>query len=160
MRIKTKAFGEIEILEERIIHIEEGIIGFKETKDYVLLNAGEDSPFMWLQAIDRPDLAFIVISPTVFRPDYKLEVESRDLASIGLEDLHDATILAIVVVPDDPSKMTANLQAPIVINSRNWQGKQMISTNPDYTVRHYILEEMKAAIEKRSKEDASSCKKT
>lgn len=148
MKIKTKPFGEIEISEERIIHIEEGIIGFKETKDYVLVNAGEGSPFMWLQAVDRPDLAFIVIPPGAFRPGYKLEVTGTDLASIDLKDLKDAVILAIVVVPDDPSKMTANLQAPVVINSKSWQGKQMISTNPNYTIRHYILEEMQQILAK------------
>lgn len=149
MKIKTKPFGEIEISQERIIHIEEGIIGFKEVKDYVLLNAGEKSPFMWLQAVERPDLAFIVIPPTTFCPDYKLEGNKEDLATIGLkEDLAEVAVLAIVVVPDDPSKMTANLQAPVVINSSSWRGKQMITTNPKYTVRHFILEEMQALLEK------------
>lgn len=151
MKIETKPFGEIEISEERIIHIEEGIIGFKEIKDYVLLNADEGSPFMWLQAIEKPDLAFIVIPPTTFRPDYKLEVSKEDLASINLKDPNEAAILAIVVIPDEPSKMTANLQAPVVINSKTWQGRQMISSNPKYSVRHYILEEMKILQKQDSK---------
>jgi flagellar assembly factor FliW len=149
MKIKTKALGEIEISEERIIHLEEGIIGFKDIKEYVLLNAGEQSPFMWLQSIKEPDLAFIVIPPSSFYPDYKLEVAKEDLDAIGLDNLDDAAILAIVVVPEDPSKMSANLLAPIVINSKTWKGRQMISTNPKYTVRHYIIEEMQALIKKK-----------
>ncbi len=158
MKIETKPFGEIEISEERIIRIEEGIIGFKGIKDYVLLNAGEGSPFMWLQAVEKPDLAFIVIPPTAFRPDYKLEVDKENLASINLKDPNEAAVLAIVVIPDEPSKMTANLQAPVVINSKTWQGKQMISTNPKYTVRHYILEEMKVLQKKNSNEEKQDSK--
>lgn len=149
MRIKTKPFGEIEILDDRIIHIEEGIIGFKDIKEYVLLNAGEGSPFMWLQAVREPDLAFIVIPPSSFCPDYKLEVTKEDLNSIGLENPDDAVILSIVVVPEDPSRMTANLLAPVVVNPKTWQGKQMISTNPRYNVRHNIIEEMQAFVKEK-----------
>lgn len=142
LKLKSKPFGEIEIENPVIIEIKEGIIGFESKKQYVLLDSKEEGIFKWLQSADDPDLAFIVISPEIFHPNYKLEVSGEDLKSIGLESSKEAVCLVIVVVPDDPSKMSANLQAPIVINPKSFLAKQMISTNPQYTVRHYILDEM------------------
>lgn len=142
LRLKSKPFGEIEIENPVIIEVKEGIIGFESRKQYILLDTKEEGIFKWLQSTDDPDLAFIVISPEVFCPNYKLEASKEDLRSIGLESSEEAVCLAIVVVPEDPSRMSANLQAPIVINPKNFLAKQIISTNPQYTVRHYILDEM------------------
>ncbi|MEW5767167.1 MAG: flagellar assembly protein FliW [bacterium] len=144
MRITTKPFGEIEIAEESIIEVKEGIIGFPRLTRYVILNSEGGGPFKWFQSVDRADLAFVVISPYEFRPDYTLDVNKSDLDSIGLADPSKAVILSIVVIPDDPSLMTANLQGPLVINPRTKQSKQMISNNPQYSVRHYIIQEMQA----------------
>jgi flagellar assembly factor FliW len=51
-------------------------------------------------------------------------------------------ILAIVTVPGDSSRMTANLQGPLVINRRTHVGRQSISPDPRWAVRHVILEEL------------------
>lgn len=142
LKLKSKPFGEIEIENPVIIEVKEGIIGFESKKQYILLDSKEEGIFKWLQSTDDPDLAFIVISPEIFYPNYKLEAGREDLKSIGLERSEEAVCLAIVVVPEDPSKMSANLQAPIVINPKNFLAKQIISTNPQYTVRHYILDEI------------------
>lgn len=144
LRIKTKPLGEIEVAKESIIEVKEGIIGFPGLNRYILLNSEGGGPFEWFQSVDRVDLAFVVISPCEFRPDYTLEVSKSELESIGLKDPSEAVILAIVVIPDDPSMMTANLQGPIVINPKTKQARQMISNNPQYTVRHNILQEMQA----------------
>lgn len=153
MKIGTKAFGEIEVPEDYIIHIKEGLIGFEDIKDYVLLDAGKESPFKWLQSLKKPDLAFVVIPPTAFRLNYKLAVEKNDLAAIGLKNAKEATALAICVIPhDDQSKMTANLQAPVIINPEKKIGRQIISTNPSHTLRHYIIEEMETSFKEKAKE--------
>jgi flagellar assembly factor FliW len=149
MKIKTKPYGEVEIAENKIIYFEEGLIGFENVKKYVLLDTEDkDSPFKWLQAVERPDLAFVIIPPTLFKFDYKLEVRKDDLERIGLSDPSKAVVFAIVVIPhDNPENMTANLLGPVVINPEKMIGKQMISTNPECKVRHYVLEEMKASAE-------------
>lgn len=151
MKLKSKPFGEIEIENPVIIEIKEGIIGFEAKKKYVLLDSKEESVFKWLQSTDDPDLAFIVISPEVFHYNYKPEISEKDLNSIGIENLKEAICLAIVVVPEDPSRMSANLQAPIIINPKNLLAKQVISTNPQYMVRHYILDEMQDSIFRQEK---------
>jgi len=142
MKISTKPYGEIEVNEKQRVRFPEGIIGFKDIHDYFLLDSRE-GPFYWLQAQKDPDLAFLLIDPRLFVPDYRLEVPESDLKSIGIKTEDDVLDFAIVTVPDDHAKISANLMGPIVINRKNHTAKQVISTNDDYTVKHYIMEEMR-----------------
>lgn len=142
MKINTTRFGEIEIVEDEIINFHEGIFGFEDVKKYVLFNMEEGNPLMWMQAIDEADLAFILIRPFEFRPDYSLNLSDGDVESLKLTKPDDSDIFAIVVIPEDSSKMSANLQGPIVINKNLKIAKQVISTNSKHKLKHYILEEM------------------
>jgi len=141
MKIRTKPYGEIEVNEKQRVHFSEGIIGFKDIHDYFLLDSRE-GPFYWLQAQKDPDLAFLLINPRLFMPDYRLGVPENDLKSLGIETEDDILDFTIVTVPEDHDKISANLMGPIVINRKTHAAKQVISTNDDYTVKHYILEEM------------------
>ncbi len=142
MKIRTKPYGEIEVNEKQKVRFPEGIIGFSDIHDYFLLDSRE-GPFYWLQAKEDPDLAFLLIDPRLFMPDYSLEVDDDDLKSIGIETGDDVLDFAIVTVPEDHMKISANLMGPIVIHRKSHMAKQFISTNDDYTVKHYILEEMR-----------------
>lgn len=97
---------------------------------------------MWMQALEDPNLAFILIRPFEFRPQYSLELSDSDTELLKLEKPEDSDVFSIVVIPEDHSKMTANLQGPIVINLSKNMGRQVISTNQNHKLKHYILEEM------------------
>ena len=64
---------------------------------------------------------------------------------VDIKKPEDINVFNIVTIPEDIEKMTANLQAPIIINRKNNRGKQIILDNPDYQIKHYILEEIKKA---------------
>ncbi len=141
MKILTRIFGEIEISENQKIFIEEGLFGLEDVQEYVLLNSSEDSPFYWLQAIDIPDIAFLLVDPTLVVKDYKLSVVEGDLDSINLKDNDDYLLFSIVNLNNDPAKTTANLLGPLVINKENHKAKQVISTNEKYSVRQLLHSE-------------------
>ena len=144
MKLDTKPFGEINIDDKQKISFGKGIFGFENIKEYALLNASQ-WPFFWLQAIEVPDLAFVLIEPMIFRPDYLPDVDSSDLAELELkpDEKDKMLIFAIVTVPpDDPKRMTANLQGPIIINKELRIGRQLISLNKKWQVRHYIIDEL------------------
>lgn len=142
MKINTARFGELEVNEKEIIHFEDGLFGFEDLKKYVIFQMEDDNPLVWMQAIEDGDLAFILIRPFEFRPNYSLKLSDKDVEDIKLESPDDSDIFAIVVLPEDSSKMTANLQGPLVINRVKKLGKQVISTNPKHKLKHYILQEM------------------
>jgi flagellar assembly factor FliW len=141
MRVNTKAYGAVDVDERQKIYFPYGIMGFEQLKDYVLLDA-EQKPFYWLQSMDVVEIAFVLINPRVFRPDYALEVPEEELQEIGIERPDKLLDFVIVTIPDNPAEMTANLQGPIIINREARLGRQSISTSPQWRVRHPILEEL------------------
>ena len=146
MKVETTRFGEIEFKETDVIHLPNGLVGFGQYRRYIIIPHSENSPLFWLQSVDDPGLAFVIIDPMFFRPDYQVVLDVSDAQAIGIEDISKAAVYAIVVIPsNDPPKMTANLMGPLVINPETRIGKQIIMQDSPYSTRHFILEEMKKA---------------
>lgn len=139
MKIYTTRFGEIEINDETIINFPSGILGFPDFKRYALLDVDENSPLKWLHSVDEPSLAFVVTNPNLFSPDYSIDAWRKDLEDIKVADAAEVIVLVLVTVPREPSKMTANLKGPILINTSNNLAKQLIVDNPDYDIKYRLL---------------------
>ncbi|MFZ5986029.1 MAG: flagellar assembly protein FliW [Bacillota bacterium] len=144
MLLNTKHFGEIEIEKDKILTFKDGIPGFEQVKKFVVLYSGDDtSPFRWLQGVDNGDLAFAVIDPFMVVRDYDIELPREAVDSLKIEKLEDVMVLSIVVVPEDISKISMNLKGPVIINTKNNRGMQVVLDTDRYSVRHYILEELR-----------------
>ena len=144
MKVRTKAYGEIEIEDRQRVSFPRGLFGFEELRDFVLLDATQQ-PFYWLQSIERVEVAFVLIDPKFFRPDYTPDVDSSELEEIGIASADDMLVFSIVTIPPAGGKMTANLQGPLILNRQTLAARQSISANPLWGVRHGILEEMAEA---------------
>ena len=146
VKVKTRPFGEIEVNEKQLIDFPDGILGFDYVKKFVILDSDEaNSPLKWLQAIEEPQLAFIIIRPIDFLMEYELSISASELQAVETKKADDLLVFAIVTIPVDPKEMTANLQGPIIINAEKSIGRQAISLSDKYTVRHRILDEIKKA---------------
>ncbi|NLW27382.1 flagellar assembly protein FliW [Acetivibrio saccincola] len=143
MLLKTKHFGEINIDEKKIINFEDGIPGFENEKRFIVLYEGDDkSPFRWMQSIDNPDLAFAMVDPIMIVPDYDGEIPKEAVEKLEIEKPEDIMVLSIVVVREEVEKISMNLKAPIIINTKNNKGMQVILDTDRYSVRHYIVDEL------------------
>jgi flagellar assembly factor FliW len=140
VKLVTKAYGLIDVDERQKITFPEGLLGFEQIKDYVLLDA-ERQPFYWLQAIAVEELAFIMINPFLFRPDYEVNVDDGELQEIGLSDPKMALTFSVVTIPAE-GPMTANLQGPLIINRESRLGKQAILTDSRWKTKHNVMEEL------------------
>lgn len=145
MKLNTKHFGSIEVNESEIICFPEGILGFENVKNYILLEKveEEESPFKWLQGVEDTNLAFVLIDPRGIKPDYLVDVGESDVALLDIKDESKVFIYSVVVVPEDISKMTANLKAPVLINTETKKGKQIVLEKGDYPIRYCFLEELR-----------------
>jgi len=140
MKLNTKNFGELDIDEKKIIAFPEGLPGFEEEKEFVIINnEDEENPFCWLQSVKNPDLAFVIVDPFFVFSDYSVDLSKTVQEKLKIKDEKDVAVYSIVVVPEDLKKMTANLLGPIVINVRERLGKQVILDDPRYTTKHYIF---------------------
>ena len=143
MNLETTRFGTLHVLEDEVIVFPEGLVGFKENKKYVIVPHGENSPFSWMQSIEKGHLAYIVIEPQVFCHDYEVKISREELAVIELTDVAQAKIYVIVVVGERPEEMTANLLGPLVLNREKNLGKQLVLNTEKYHTRHKIMDELK-----------------
>jgi flagellar assembly factor FliW len=144
IQLKTKKSGTVNINEKQIIDFPEGVLGFDYIKKFVLLDTeDQSSPLKWMQAIDEPDLAFIVIRPADFMAQYELVISQNDLHIVKAERLEDLLVFAIVTIPSNPAEMTANLQGPIIINPAARIGKQAILLTDRYSIKHRIIDEIR-----------------
>jgi len=144
MKINTKYFSEIEIADDDVYRFPEGIPGFENEKEFVIIyNEDKKSPFQWLQSVINSNLAFVAIDPFSIIPEYEVEVPDDEVEMLGIHDITDVSLLAIVVVPDDFSKISANLLAPIIMNTKNHLAKQITMNTNKYKIRQYIIDELR-----------------
>ena len=141
MKVSTKAYGQIDVDERQIIIFPQGLFGFESLHDYLLLDA-ERQPFYWLQSTEVEQVAFVLLSPFLFRPDYEIDISNEELAEIGITSPEKALIFSIVTIPPDGSPMTANLQGPVVINRDTRVGKQAVLADNRWKTKHDIMAEL------------------
>lgn len=142
MKIETKSLGLIEISEKQKIRMPEGFYGFEDYHDFALLDS-EQAPFFWMQSLDNKDLAFIVIDPFLFRPDYEVDVSDECLKLINGTNPEDLIVFVLVTIPPDGSAITANLQGPLIINKKNKKAMQVVVAGDKWKTKHDIIAEMK-----------------
>ena len=142
MFLETRQFGSFEFTDDDIIRFPKGILGFEELQQYVIIDHADSRPFRWLQCVEAPDLAFVVVNPVIFFPTYRVEVHAKEVADIGVNDPHDVEILVIVTIPQQIEQMAVNLQGPLLINSSNRTAKQLVLANSEYSVQHSITEQL------------------
>jgi flagellar assembly factor FliW len=144
--LETKAFGRIEVTTQDIFIFPDGLIGFQGLHEFALLDDGDESPFKWLQSTENSSLAFILMEPELFLNEkYTPAIAHAELEIVKAASLAECLVYAIITIPaDNPEKMTANLQGPVLLNISKKIGRQVISNNDDHPVRYSILENLEA----------------
>ena len=123
IKIQTSRFGEVEVRINSVINFAQGPVGFAEFKQFVVLDY--KGPFSWLQSLENPALAFLVVDGANFGSKYKIDpaAAAREL-DLGAKD--DFAVLVVIAVDVATSAPTANLKAPIIVNLNNRKGAQVV----------------------------------
>ena len=140
MEIQTKALGVVPIVEKQIIKLDQGFYGFDAYHSFALLDAPQ-KPFIWVQSLDKPDLAFLAIDPFLFKPDYEIDIDDTLLSPLEIESPSDVLVFALITIPADGSPITANLQGPLIINRKNNRGLQAILADVRWQTKHDLVAE-------------------
>jgi flagellar assembly factor FliW len=139
MLIKTKYHGKIEIKKEDILTFEKGLPGFLEEKEYIVLPLSEDQSFSIMQSVSTEYLAFVIVNPFLYFQKYDFQLEDLVVEELGLKYEKEVQVYSILTIEDPFHKTTANLQAPIIINTTNHKAKQVIFNNGNYKTKHSIF---------------------
>ncbi|MCP1160499.1 flagellar assembly protein FliW [Bacillus infantis] len=138
MNLQTKFHGEVEINEEQIIHFNTGIPGFIDEKEFCILPI-EETPLFVLQSVKSAETAFILTEPFSFFMDYEFNLPEEVTEALSISSDKDVAVFVILTVQEPFEKTTANLQAPVIINQREKQGKQVILNGTSYTTKHLLI---------------------
>ena len=130
MKVETRLFGDIEIMDNRIIHFVGGLVGFPELKDFALIHEDDDPRklgIQWLQSMQDGTFAIPVINPLLILECYNPIVEDDLLTLLGELNPENMLVLVTISVPEDITKMSINLKGPIVINAQTGNACQVIA---------------------------------
>ncbi|MEJ5365225.1 MAG: flagellar assembly protein FliW [Desulfosoma sp.] len=123
MKIQTSRFGTLDLDESTFIRFPWGIPGFENLKRYVLLEHRQ-GPFKWLQAVDHPEVAFVVSPPDVFGIRYK--VPERRASVLDIRNPEDLAILILVSFNKTTREVRPHVRAPLLLNAANRQAYQWV----------------------------------
>src|SRR5436309_1037190 len=127
---------ETEPLPRGTVHFPEGLPGFEQLTQFVLLQDEELLPLAFLTSLVEPKICLPVVPVQRIHPEYDLKLADDDRDALKLtEDSSDADLLCLAVLNlgDGLQPATANLLAPIVINLRTWTAKQVIQIQSPYS---------------------------
>merc|ERR1711916_6924 len=119
MRLNTRSFGELDVEVKHQIHFEQGLLGFSNEKDFVLLrnyDTEDPVPFMWLQSINDPEIAFVLTIPSLVDGEYDFDLNDDLVKMLHVNNPEDVAVFNVVKIPDTVDNMTVNLKSPIIIN--------------------------------------------
>jgi flagellar assembly factor FliW len=148
MKIQTTRFGELEIADSSVITFNKGIPGFEESKKYVLIPADDkgETPFFFLQSIDREEVNFFLVDPFSFFKEYDIKLEEQMVDRLELESPTDALVLTTVTAKGEIKDATTNLKAPLVINNNRQLGMQVVLDNKDYLIKQPLFQHSEKAV--------------
>lgn len=145
MKINTKYLGEIDIKEEDIIQFPNGLLGFEDSKEFILLSVPDNPHFKFLQDIKNRYISFLLVNPWDFFKDYDVELPDEELLKIDIDANieNSMEIYTAVTIGQSFQTSTSNLLAPIVINLSAKKGRQFILNDSIYNTKHKLFPEGK-----------------
>ncbi len=146
MIITTSRFGQVELKEEDVLTFPEGLLGFADLRKFALLDDPNDEIFAWLQSCEAPHIAFPVLEPELFTSQYKVNLTKSDLEALKLSTQEKARYFSIVTIPDDPTQMTANLKAPVVVNVVGKIARQCVLQDNNLAIREPIFTKLQQRV--------------
>lgn len=135
LKFMTKRFGEIEVDPEQVIRMVSPVLGFPESRRFVLRPHGPGSAFLWLQSLDNGDLAFVVVRAGQVDAAYNPALAEADRQELGLAAGQVPEFLLILTMSrKEALKITANLLGPLALNAGKRLAKQVLLDPAHYDI--------------------------
>ena len=147
VEFNSERFGKIEYDEAEVIRFAQGVVGFPDMTRFFLFADPEVAPLAWLHSIDDPNLAFLVVDPFLFFPQFEVKVKLPPPLRAQIGQGNDLRVLCIVTIQSDFARSTVNLLGPIVVNARLKNGWQIILDDDSLSTRQPLFPDAYEAAE-------------
>ena len=157
MQIETIRFGTVDVDDSKLLLFDSGIPGLEEFRRFALLQFAESYPIIWLQSIDDGGICLPVMDTFAVLSGYVFDMDDKDVRDLELKGPEELYVVTVLVIPEDIQGMTANLAAPIVINTATGKAKQIMLGGGDYNIRAPIFPDIcKMVMREEGEADAGS----
>ena len=146
MQIDTLRFGLVEVDETKTIKFSDGIPGLEEYREYALLQFEDSYPIIWLQSVAERGICLPVLDTFAIFPNYVFDLDEADVKFLELNSPDELHVVSVVVIPEDIQGMTANLAAPIIINTVSGNARQVVLSGTEYNVRVPVFQDICNAV--------------
>lgn len=126
--INSLHFGKFKLEPDSLFYFEDGLLGFEDLKEFVLVSDDTTVPFKWLISVESPDIGLPLLSPWLIDLKYKpgRHAETDHLAAF------------VVVTLNKVTGITANMKAPVILDTNSLTGKQVILPSDRYRTDFHI----------------------
>ena len=121
--------------DPKTLHFRDGIPGFPEATEFMLVDVVDDGAFQVLQNAQDPDISMIVCVPWLFFPDYAPEISTIDQLGLGIDAPEDAVVFVPVTIDSENQRVHLNLVGPFIVNARTREGRQVVLAETEYPLR-------------------------
>ena len=141
MPVARTRHGDFDYEEDQVLHVAGGLLGFPDALRFLLLENADVEPLRWLVSLDRPELTLLVIDPRLLVADFQIRLGEEDCERLDLQEGDDSALLplAITVLAERGESSTANLKAPVIVNTRRMRAAQIVLLDAPYSVQHPLL---------------------
>ena len=134
MKTIQSRFGEIEYDPENALLFPEGLIGFEELRQFIVMPNKKEGPLFWIQSVEDPQVAFVLTDPSKFFLDYSVEPDEAERRKLGIDEKGECLVISVVTVPPS-QKITFNLAAPILFAPETNRAIQVILEGTNYSTQ-------------------------
>ena len=141
MLFQTKYFGEIDCGEEERLSFPDGLFGFEDEKEFLLLPfEGSGGSLLCIQSAQTPGLAFVAVNPFHFKPDYAPALTDEELQALGVQRSEELCFYVLCAVKEPVGESTLNLCCPVAVNDQSQEAMQVILETGVYHMHHKLGE--------------------
>jgi flagellar assembly factor FliW len=117
-----------------VIELVHPLPGFPDLARFALVQVDDTGVLCSLTSLEREGLRFLVVPPVTFFPDYAPEVEEEILSVLGSESVDDLVVLCLLTAGESLATTTANLAAPVVVDTATHRATQVLLDDPALSV--------------------------
>lgn len=137
--LQSTRFGSIEVPEAVVVEFPEGLMGMHHLTRFAIVEpAVATSPFRFMLSLDDAEVGFGIADPSRLFANYEVDYNA-EREVLGLEADEEAKLYVMLTIGENPTRTTANLLAPLLLNPSTRLGRQLVLSDSRYSTKHPII---------------------
>ena len=141
MELVTKNHGTVTYSIDDVIVFKKGLPGFEKLKNFIIFPLESSEGFSILHSIEDIEVGLVMVSPFTIAHDYEFKIPDRYTKALDIARPEEVLVLTTVTLSSEIENITTNLKAPIIINTKEKCGQQLILDNDKYKIKEPLFKQ-------------------